>query len=289
MLYPLIHILIGLFTLILALRMFVSARDAHFNPLFSGIHRATDPVMIPIHQAIRRKPVDAASADFLVLIPIILLVVLDGVLMGILIPKVSIFRGITYSIQSFFDTAFLIYVILILIYSIFFKYARFSSNPFVRTGFKIMEPVYVFIGKYLPPLKNRPGITAFVIGFAVYFIIAVIMFSLVTIGEPYIAEHPGTLLTLAMRHSLSTLLWLATFFTWVIIIGALMSWISPDPRNPVVEIIRLLSEPINRPFRKYIPTIGGIDISPIFSIMALQLVAQTGAQLINNIFSAMPQ
>ena len=278
-----VHIFISLLIFILLLRMFVSARDAYFNPIFNGIYRATDPIMAPVHKALRRKPVDTAQVDFLVLIPVVFLIFFDGVIMGVLTPGMSIPRGILNAIVSFADAAFLIYVILILIFSVFYKSSPTPSNPFTRTGFKIMEPMYIFIGRHMRPLKNWPGVTAFVIGLILHLIFGLLLFSLVTVGNAYVAEHPGAVGLLAIQNSLGTLLWLATFFTWTIIIGALMSWISPDPNNPIVGLIRLLSEPINRPFRKLVPTIGGIDITPIFSILILQLVAQTGARILAEI------
>jgi len=59
------------------------------------------------------------------------------------------------------------------------------------------------------------------------------------------------------------------FFILVIVISAVMSWFSPDPRNPLVRFITAVSYPLVAPFRRYIPPIAGIDISPIFAILLL--------------------
>jgi len=289
LLMTVIDVVIGLFVFLLALRMFIPARDAYFNPMFSGIYRGTDPVMKPIYKIFRRKPVDISGVDFLVLIPIFLLILADGLLRGVLVPNISVGFGVITSFWRFADVLFQAFVILILVFSIFYKYARYPSNPFIRTGFKIMEPVYAFIGRAAPPLKEWPGITAFFIGLFIHFAISFVIFYIIySTGQSFLQGHPGGLALWAIRYSMSVLLLLASFFTWMIIIGALMSWISPDPNNPIVEIIRLLSEPINRPFRRIIPSIGGIDISPIFSILALQLVARAGNQLLNFMLVAMP-
>ena len=55
---------------------------------------------------------------------------------------------------------------------------------------------------------------------------------------------------------------------WLIIIRALISWVNPDPYNPIVQFLCKTTEPLLAPFRKLIPihTIG-IDISPIFAII----------------------
>ena len=58
---------------------------------------------------------------------------------------------------------------------------------------------------------------------------------------------------------------------WLIIIAAVISWVSPDPRNPIVRFLYRTTEPILRPFRKILPPrrTGGIDISPILAILLI--------------------
>jgi len=62
-----------------------------------------------------------------------------------------------------------------------------------------------------------------------------------------------------------------SIYIWVIIIAALISWVRPDPYNPIVQTLYRLTEPAYAVVRKYIPTvIGGIDLSPIIIILGLQ-------------------
>ncbi|MFP4333465.1 MAG: YggT family protein [Campylobacterales bacterium] len=64
-----------------------------------------------------------------------------------------------------------------------------------------------------------------------------------------------------------------TIYTWVIIIAALITWVKPDPYNPIVQILSRLTEPVYACVRRFIPTvIGGIDIAPIIIIIALQFI-----------------
>ena len=61
-----------------------------------------------------------------------------------------------------------------------------------------------------------------------------------------------------------------TIANWLIIIRALISWVSPDPHNPVVQFLYKTTEPLLAPFRKLIPTYSmGIDISPIFALIVI--------------------
>jgi YggT family protein len=57
---------------------------------------------------------------------------------------------------------------------------------------------------------------------------------------------------------------------WVVIIAAIMSWVSPDPYNPIVRVLRALTEPVLRPIRRLIGSrLGPIDSSPLIVILAI--------------------
>jgi len=58
---------------------------------------------------------------------------------------------------------------------------------------------------------------------------------------------------------------------WLIIIRALLSWVSPDPNNPIVQLIFKLTEPILYPIRKILPFSMkfGLDISPFVALLII--------------------
>jgi len=60
-----------------------------------------------------------------------------------------------------------------------------------------------------------------------------------------------------------------TIYMWVIIVRALISWVNPDPYNPVVRFLYNATEPVLYRVRRVIPSLGGIDISPIILIFAI--------------------
>ncbi len=61
-----------------------------------------------------------------------------------------------------------------------------------------------------------------------------------------------------------------TFYMYVIIARAILSWVSPDPYNPVVRFISNITEPVLHQIRKRLPvTAGGIDFSPIIVIFVI--------------------
>ncbi len=86
----------------------------------------------------------------------------------------------------------------------------------------------------------------------------------------------------ALLTSLFLILDLTVFFIRVIIINAILSWVSPDPMNPLVQLLNLLSAPIVDPFRRFIPPLAGmLDLSPIAAIFALMFARQIGAGLLS--------
>ncbi len=58
-------------------------------------------------------------------------------------------------------------------------------------------------------------------------------------------------------------------YMWIIIIRALLSWVNPDPYNPIVRFLYQITEPVLDQVRKRLPYIGGIDISPIIVIFII--------------------
>ncbi|MDX8380722.1 MAG: YggT family protein [Ghiorsea sp.] len=70
--------------------------------------------------------------------------------------------------------------------------------------------------------------------------------------------------------ALASILDILFFLAKIIVIArAVLSWVSPDPYNPIVRMIQQMSEPILFPIRKRVPFFGGIDWSPIIAIMII--------------------
>lgn len=59
-------------------------------------------------------------------------------------------------------------------------------------------------------------------------------------------------------------------FMWIVIARAILSWVNPDPYNPIVRFIHTVTEPVLYQIRTKIPiNFGGIDLSPILVILAV--------------------
>jgi YggT family protein len=75
-----------------------------------------------------------------------------------------------------------------------------------------------------------------------------------------------------LREFLMAAAWLLEYvlwaYMWIIIIRSLLSWVNPDPWNPIVRFFYQVTEPVLRPIRQRLP-MTGIDFSPVVVILAI--------------------
>jgi YggT family protein len=60
-----------------------------------------------------------------------------------------------------------------------------------------------------------------------------------------------------------------TVYTYIIIARAIISWVNPDPYNPIVQFLYKATEPVLARVRRFLPNMGGLDISPLVVILIL--------------------
>jgi len=58
-------------------------------------------------------------------------------------------------------------------------------------------------------------------------------------------------------------------YMWIVIIAALISWVNPDPYNPIVKFLYRATEPVFQRVRRVAPPMGGIDLSPLVVLLAI--------------------
>ncbi|OAG26880.1 YggT family protein [Thermodesulfatator autotrophicus] len=63
-------------------------------------------------------------------------------------------------------------------------------------------------------------------------------------------------------------------YMWIIIIRALLSWVNPDPYNPIVRFLYGITEPVLSRIRRFVPPMGGIDLSPLVAILIIIFLQQ---------------
>ena len=58
-------------------------------------------------------------------------------------------------------------------------------------------------------------------------------------------------------------------YIWVVIARAVISWVNPDPYNPIVRFLRQVTDPLLMHIRRYVPIMGGLDLSPMVLILII--------------------
>ena len=136
-------------------------------------------------------------------------------------------------------------------------------NPLSQFLVKITNPVLVPARRLIPSIGKLD--TASVVVMLILELAQLALISL--IGQTDYGFQ--FLLFFAVRKLLVALL--LTYFV-LIIARIVISWIANQSRHPLIPLIYQLTEPVLRPFNRLIPPIGGIDLSPLFALIALRFL-----------------
>ena len=63
-------------------------------------------------------------------------------------------------------------------------------------------------------------------------------------------------------------------YMWIVIARALISWVNPDPYNPIVNFLYRATEPVLYRVRRIIPDLGGIDLSPLIVLLIIYFLKE---------------
>ena len=65
---------------------------------------------------------------------------------------------------------------------------------------------------------------------------------------------------------------LLTIYSYILLARVLMSWVNPNPLNPIVRVLYMITEPVLAPVRRVIPPIGGLDLSPLVVFIGIRIL-----------------
>lgn len=164
------------------------------------------------------------------------------------------------------DTLFQLYAMALLL-RLLLQWVRAGfANPLAQALVKITNPVLVPLRRILPGIG----------GVDVAAIVAILLVKaagiwLAAAVAGAILPLPGLLLATAWQVvDMVLVLFMVTIFVEVI-----LSWVSPGHYNPVSALLHQLNAPLLRPARRLLPPMGGLDLSPLFILIALQFLRMT--------------
>lgn len=133
-------------------------------------------------------------------------------------------------------------------------------NPIAQAILKITSPVVVPVRRMVPPVGRLDTATV-----VVAFVIQYMTMLLVLLINGWSAGFMAIAVTSAVDLVLLSL----RLFVFAIIVRVILSWFAPPGYNPAMAIIHTLTDRVLRPFRRVLPPLGGIDLSPLFAIILL--------------------
>jgi YggT family protein len=231
---------IDIYIVLLFLRIFVTERE-RYDSVLGLVFTATDPIISRLRPLLPWRSVSITA-------PIVIVV--------LLLLKVLLGYNILMVLRGVADTLFQLYVLIIIITATVREY---YINPIANLAQRLVRPVYAVAAH----IASQPlAIHVISIGLLVvaHAIVRLIL-------RDFMGGSGSEFFIISSLHLIVNL---TVFFTYVIVINALLSWVSPDPLNPIVQLLTLIAAPITDPIRRVVPPLGGvIDISPLLAIIIL--------------------
>lgn len=161
------------------------------------------------------------------------------------------------------DTVIHLYIVALLLRFLLQAVRANFYNPVSQLLVRVTDPV-------LRPLRRVvPGVgridVAAIVAMLVIQMLGLWLVLLVT-GR---STSPGWLLAMS-AYNLLDLVLLTLIIT--IVVQTIMSWVSPGAGHPAASLLRQVNEPVLGPFRRMLPSAGGLDLSPLFALIALQFL-----------------
>jgi len=137
-------------------------------------------------------------------------------------------------------------------------------NPIAQAVVRITNPLILPLRRILPPVRKVD--TASVVAVLLVAIIKVgVLFALTGYGTPGVELWVRTIAVELVQALLRT-------YFYAILLYALLSLIAPGGYSPLQSVLASVCEPVLRPFRRLIPPIAGIDLSPLWAVIAIQAI-----------------
>ncbi|MFZ1827234.1 MAG: YggT family protein [Candidatus Competibacteraceae bacterium] len=137
-------------------------------------------------------------------------------------------------------------------------------NPLVQFLVRITNPLLVPLRRIIPGYRGL-DLAAVVLAFALQ-AVEMLLITLL-LSQPISA---GGLLLLTVLELLKLLI---NIYLWGVIIQVALSWFNPDLYHPAARVLVQLTEPVLRPARRIIPSISGVDLSPMVVVVALIFIS----------------
>ena len=138
-------------------------------------------------------------------------------------------------------------------------------NPLSQFIVRATSPLLMPLRRVIPGFGGI-DLASLVLAILVQLLLMIVTLALLGFG------FGGNLLQLLVWSLIGvTSLFLKIFF-FALIVSVILSWVAPGSHNPAAQLVHQICEPLLAPIRRFLPNLGGLDISPIFAFIALNLL-----------------
>lgn len=161
-----------------------------------------------------------------------------------------------------------LYILLVLLRFVLQLVRADFYNPLSQFVVKATQPLLLPLRRIVPGLGGI-DFASLVLALLVHMALSL---AVLLIAGASSAELVSALPILALWCLISLASLFVKIFFFALIISVILSWVAQGNRHPAVELVHQVCEPVLSPIRRFIPDLGGIDISPIFAFLALNLL-----------------
>jgi YggT family protein len=135
-------------------------------------------------------------------------------------------------------------------------------NPVSRAIVQLTDPVILPLRKILPPIRRID--TASVVAILAVTVVKILVGQLLLVSS---LPPPDLLLRDLLLETVHLVL---TTYLFAIILNAILSFVAPENYSPAQSLLNSICEPVLRPIRRVIPSVAGLDLSPLWACIAIQ-------------------
>jgi YggT family protein len=162
------------------------------------------------------------------------------------------------------NTLFQLYILALLLRLLLQLAKADFYNPISQFLVTATQPLLAPVRRLIPSVGNIDSATVVVV-----LLLQMLATALLVVIKGYSVPNPISLL---IWGSIGTLGMLINIYFFAILASIILSWVAPGSYNPVILLLHQLTEPVMSPFRKIIPPMGGLDLSPIFVFLLINVL-----------------
>ncbi len=173
------------------------------------------------------------------------------------------------------NTLFDLYVLLVMLRFILQMLRADFYNPISQFVVRATTPPLKPLRKVIPGVGGQDIaslVLCLIILLIKYFLVRAMGAGVIDIGNAIASLSTasfGALVVIALADMLAIFI---NIFLFAIIIQVILSWVNPGAYNPAIGLINSVSRPVMRPIQRFIPPLGGLDLSPLFATLGLLVI-----------------